>query len=67
MYQTKKCPECYSYLEVEANACDVCNTRVKKTYSGGLAKRAINWISYAHCFLAWVCLGIFVWWGFFKV
>lgn len=66
MYQTKKCPECYSYLYVEAGECDVCETQVRNAFNGGLAKRSINWMSYVQCFLAWVCLGIFVWWSFFQ-
>ena len=66
MYQTKKCPECYSYLPVESNKCDVCETQLSKSLIGGLAKRSINWMAYIHCTLAWICLGIFVWWSFFQ-
>lgn len=66
MFETKKCPECYSYLFVEANECDVCQTHVSKAMRGGLARRSINWMSYIQCVLAWICLGIFVWWSFFQ-
>ena len=66
MFLAKKCPECYSYVFAEANKCDVCETRLSKTMSGGLASRSINWMSYFHCVLSWACLGIFIWWNFIQ-
>ena len=66
VYLTKKCPECYSYLLMQANECDVCETQVRIADNGGLAKKPINWMSYFHCFLAWLSLTLFVWLCFFT-
>ena len=66
MFETKKCPECYTYLLTDAIECDFCHTKVRRLDKGGLAKRSINWMSYIHCLLAWICLAIFVWWSFFQ-
>ncbi len=61
---SKKCPECYHYLSLEAQVCPTCGARVGKVDRFGMARLATNWKSYLVCILAWVGLGLYVRWAF---
>ena len=62
---SKKCPECYHYLPLEARRCDACGARVGKVDKYGSARRPTDWKAYLICILAWVSLGLYVRWAFF--
>ena len=66
MTATKKCPECYSHIAIDAKECDVCKTKVGKRGKGEIADRPVNWKAYVECFLIWILLAVFLWWSFFK-
>ena len=65
-YETKKCPECFTHLPLKAEKCNVCNTRVGGVNKHGTAKKPVDWRGYTICFLAWLVLGIYIWWAFLK-
>ena len=64
--ETKKCPECYTYLPGNATQCNVCGIKVGKRGKTGMATKPINWKGYTVCLFAWLAFGLYVWWAFFK-
>ena len=64
--ETKKCPECYSYLSADAQRCNICGTRVGKKGKTGLATKPVNWKAYLISVLAWAAFGLYIWWAFFR-
>jgi hypothetical protein len=62
----KKCPECYTYIPLDASKCPSCKARVGAVDRHGMASKHVNWGSYFLCFLAWVVLAIYVWFAFFR-
>jgi hypothetical protein len=62
----KKCPECYTYIPLDAIKCPSCKARVGRVDRHGMATKHVNWGSYFTCFLAWVALAIYVWFAFFR-
>lgn len=66
VHMTKKCPECYVYLPLDARRCTACGTRVGPVDKLGHARRVVNVKAYlvAVCF-ALIFLGV-LWWGFFT-
>jgi len=65
-YETKKCPECFTHLPLNAEKCSVCKTPVGAVNRHGTAKKPIDWRGYSICLLAWLILGIYIWWAFLK-
>ena len=63
---TKKCPECFTYLPINATVCDSCNIKVGPADDGGIAKKPTDWKSYIVAFLGFVMLVIFIWYSFLK-
>ena len=63
---TKKCPECLSYIPLNAEVCDMCNHKVGEVLHYGMAKKRIDWKSYIICFLSWLAFGLYIWWAFFR-
>lgn len=62
----KKCPECYTYIPLDALKCPSCKARVGGVDKHGMASRHIKWGSYFICVLAWLVLVIYVWFAFFR-
>jgi hypothetical protein len=65
-YATKKCPECFAHLPLNARVCPTCKSRVGDVDRLGFAEKPSDWQGYliaAVCIAAFV---IFVWWGFFR-
>ncbi len=60
-YVTKKCPECFTYLKLEATRCDSCKTKVGPINKYGVAKRVVNWKAYLICLIVWILLGLYIW------
>jgi hypothetical protein len=62
---TKKCPQCYTYIPLNALQCPSCKTKVGKVDKHGMATKRVDWGSYVICILAWLTLAIYVWFAFF--
>ena len=62
----KKCPECFTYIPLDALKCPSCKARVGRVDKHGMATRNVNWGSYFACILAWLVLAIYVWFAFFR-
>jgi hypothetical protein len=62
----KKCPECFTYIPLDALKCPSCKARVGRVDKHGMASRHVNWGSYFACILAWLVLAIYVWFAFFR-
>ncbi len=65
-HMTKKCPECYAYMSLEARVCPACKKKVGEVDALGFAKKPFDWRGYvigALCITAFV---VFMWWGFFR-
>ena len=65
-FTTKKCPECFTYLPLEVEKCSSCGIRVGPVNKFGMASKPFNWGAYLACIVAWLALGIYVWWAFIK-
>ena len=63
---TKRCPECSVHMPIDATRCTDCGKRVGPVDKHGVAQKAINYRAYAEMVLAFVVLGLFVWWFFLK-
>jgi len=63
---TKKCPQCFTYVPLDALKCPRCKTRLGKVDKHGMAIKSTDWGSYLLCLLAWAVLAIYVWYAFFR-
>ncbi|MFZ7126032.1 MAG: hypothetical protein ACOWWM_07740 [Desulfobacterales bacterium] len=61
---TKKCPFCYTYLQVQANRCDVCGKRVGEVDDTGWARKPIDFKGYLTAAAACGACAWFIWWAF---
>ncbi len=64
-HMTKKCPECFTYLPLDAKVCTSCGKSVGPVSRVGLAEKPPNLKGYAMAAIAILAFVIFVWWGFF--
>lgn len=64
-YSSKKCPECYEYVSLEATVCPSCKTRLGKVQEHGMAERLTNWKAYIICIILWLALAVYLKWAFF--
>lgn len=65
-HMTKKCPECFAHLPLDAKVCDACGRRVGAVNRIGLAETPPNIKGYVLAGIAILAFLIFVWWGFFN-
>jgi hypothetical protein len=65
-FSTKRCPECYAYMPLNANRCPSCKIRVGDVEVHGMAKRSTNWSSYFIALLAIAGFCIYFWWAFME-
>lgn len=63
IHMTKKCPECFTYLPLNAKACHSCGLAVGSVNKLGLAERPPNIKGYIVAALAVLAFVFFVWWG----
>jgi hypothetical protein len=66
VHMTKKCPECFTYLPLNAKVCHSCGKSVGPVDKLGLAAKPSNVKGYLMAFIAALAFIIFVWWGFFN-
>ena len=64
-FVSKKCPECYEYMPLEAGKCPSCKARVGRIGASGMAERLTNWPAYAVCLFLWLFFAGYVKWAFF--
>lgn len=62
---SKRCPECFVNLPLDAKVCFSCHTRVGRIDRNGKAKKKVNWISYLLCIVSWAILIAYIKWAFF--
>jgi len=65
-HMTKKCPECFAYLRLDAKVCHSCGKSVGAVGPIGLAEKTPNVKGALAAVLAALAFVIFVWWGFFT-
>jgi len=65
MYASKKCPECYEYMPLDAKVCTACKTRLGEIGDHGMAERLTNWKSYIICIVLWLFFIFYIKWAFF--
>lgn len=63
---TKRCPECFVDLPLDAKECSSCHTRVGKVDKHGKAQRKVNWVSYIICIVAWAIFIAYIKWAFLS-
>lgn len=64
-YASKKCPECYNYVDLKEQVCPTCKTRLGDIGKHGMARRLINWKAYVISVIAWLVFILYVKWAFF--
>jgi hypothetical protein len=64
VHATKRCPECFTYVELETTKCPKCKTRLGKVQKHGMAKRTIDWKSYFIFLAALLGFAAYIWWAF---
>lgn len=65
-YTTKKCPDCYVHLPLNAKVCHACQAKVGDVDKLGFGEKPVDWKGYAAAAIAITIFAIFVWWGFFM-
>lgn len=65
-HPVKKCPECFTYLPLDAAKCHDCGARVDEVDWLGFAKKPIDWRGYIIAALVVVSYCVFMWWAFFR-
>jgi hypothetical protein len=65
-HMTKKCPECFAYLRLDAKTCHACGKSVGVVSPIGLAEKPPDVKGYVLAVVAAVVFAAFVWWGFFT-
>jgi hypothetical protein len=63
---SKRCPECFVNLPLDAKVCFSCHTHVGKPDKYGKAKKKPDWISYILCIVSWAVFILYIQWAFFS-
>lgn len=63
---SKKCPECYEYMPLNAEVCKSCKTRVGKVDKHGMATRKTDWKGNVTAIVAWIVFFLYIWWAFLR-
>ncbi len=66
VYISKKCPECYEYIPLDAKVCKSCKTKVGEIDKHGMAKRKTNWEANITAIVAWIIFFLYIWWAFIR-
>jgi hypothetical protein len=65
-YATKKCPDCYMHLPLNAKECQACKTKVGDVDKLGFAKKPADWKGYLAATISIGVFVVFMWWAFFR-
>jgi hypothetical protein len=63
---SKRCPECFVNLPIDAKECFSCHTRVGKPDKYGKAKKKPDWIAYIVCIVSWAVFILYIQWAFLS-
>ncbi|PIP37114.1 MAG: hypothetical protein COX20_02510 [Desulfobacterales bacterium CG23_combo_of_CG06-09_8_20_14_all_52_9] len=66
LHTTKRCPECFYELPLNAKECISCHSRVGSVGADGRAKRPSDWVSYVLCVVSWAVFIFYIWWAFLR-
>ena len=66
VFTSKKCPNCLTYLSLDARRCTACGARVGPVTRDGKAKKVFNPLSYIYALFAIGLFGLFIWWAFLR-
>jgi hypothetical protein len=64
-HSTKRCPECFIALQIDAKTCYSCNAKIGKGTVDGRARKPIDWLSYIVSLTLFFIFFIYIWWAFF--
>ncbi len=62
--KTKKCPECFERLTMDAKVCQFCKTKVGPPNKHGIAQRPFDWLGYGTAVIAVSAFAGFLYWLF---
>ena len=65
-YTTKKCPDCYAHLPLNAKVCHYCQAKIGDVDELGFGEKPVDWKGYVAALIAITIFAVFVWWGFFM-
>jgi hypothetical protein len=65
-HMTKKCPECYTYLPLDADKCSACGKRIGPIDKLGFAQKVTNFRSYLIAAFFAAVFAAVLWVGFFT-
>jgi hypothetical protein len=64
-YATKKCPDCYAHMPLNAKECHACKAKVGDVDRLGFAEKPVDWLGYLLAGISIVVFAVFMWWAFF--
>ena len=64
-YATKKCPECYVHLPLNAKECHACKAKIGDVDKLGFALKPPDWMGYLAAAVSAIIFILFMWWAFF--
>jgi ribosomal protein L40E len=65
-HATKKCPECYVHLPLNARECHACKAKVGDVDKLGFAEKPVDWLGYLVAGVSILAFSVFMWWAFFR-
>ena len=65
-YSTKKCPDCYVHLPLNAKECHACKAKVGNVDKLGFAEKPVDWRGYLVAGVSILVFAVFMWWAFFR-
>ena len=63
---TKRCPDCFVNLPLDAKECFSCHTRVGKPDKHGKAQKKPDWVAYIVCIISWAVFILYIKWAFLS-
>ena len=64
-YATKKCPDCYAHLPLNAKECHACKAKIGDVDKLGFALKPPDWLGYLVAAVSILIFVVFMWWAFF--
>lgn len=64
-FATKKCPDCYVHLPLNAKECHACKAKVGEVDEIGFAEKPVDWKGYLFAIISIAVFAVFFWWAFF--
>ena len=61
LYPVKKCPECFTILNINDEECFNCGQKVIEPDERGIAKKPFDYKAYATAIIAWIVFFVYLW------